>query len=165
MKSLFLFVALFVGFFSFAQRNLEPTTIPTKPIKIQNGKLYIDGEQYSQYEIKNHLKNNSYEAYNFYKKYKTKSSVGGLLLGLGGALLIGDVVKAAASDEDYPGGFSYVGAGLAAASIPILSGRKKHLQKSIDTYNDGLSKEKTLGFNFDVEVVSNQNGMGLNIRF
>lgn len=166
MKSLFLLIVLSIGTISFAQRNLESDVIPpNEPIEIQNGKIYVGGEQYSHYDIKNHLQNNNYEAYNYYQKYKTKSSVGGLLLGLGGALIVGDVVKGLVSDVDYPSGFTYVGAGLAATSIPILSGKKKLLKKSIDTYNEGLSQEKTLGLNFDIEMVSNQNGIGLNIKF
>ena len=39
------------------------------------------------------------------------------------------------------------------------------LQKSIDTYNDSLTKEKTLGYNFDVNILASTNGIGLTVRF
>lgn len=166
MKKIILFCLLLSATSLFAQRTYEQASIPSnQPIELKGNKFYVGGEEYSSYDIKNHLQNNNLEAYTIFKKNKTKSSFGGLLLGLGCGLIVGDVVKGLVSDVDYPGGFTYVGAGLAAASIPVLSGRKKLVQQSIDTYNNGLSKEKTLGFNYDVEVVSNQNGIGLNIRF
>ncbi len=166
MKKLFLLLTVFCGFLSFAQRDMGPKELPAnQPIEIVNGQYLVNGEQYSNYDIKYHLMNTNPEAYNFYKKAKTKSSVGGLLLGLGGALIVGDAVKAMVSNEDYPGSFTYVGAGLAAVSIPVLTGRKKMLQKSIDTYNDSLTKEKTLGYNFDVNILASTNGIGLTVRF
>lgn len=166
MKKIFLLLTVFCGLFSFAQRDLGPKELPkNQPIEYINGQYLVNGEQFSNYDVKYHLMNNNPVAYNFYKKAKTKSSVGGFLLGMGGALIIGDAVKALASDEDYPGVFTYVGAGLAAVSIPILSGRKKMLQKSIDTYNESLPKEKTLGYNFDVNILASTNGVGLTVTF
>lgn len=166
MKKIILLSALFFSIFSFSQRDLGPKELPAnEPIELVDGKYLVNGEQFSNYDVKFHLKNNNTEAYNFYKKSKSKSSVGGFLLGLGCGLVVGDAIKALASDEDYPGSFTYVGAGLAAVSIPILSGRKRLLEKSISTYNDGLTKEKTLGDNFDVNILASVNGVGLTITF
>src|SRR5690606_17118628 len=158
MKKLFLLLTIFCGFLSFAQRDMGPKELPAnQPIERVDGQFLVNGEQFSNYDVKYHLMNNNPEAYNYYKKYKTRSSVGGLLLGLGGALIVGDAIKALAADEDYPGGFTYVGAGLVGVSIPILSGRCKLMQKSLDTYNDSLSKEKTLGSNLDVNILASAN--------
>lgn len=166
MKNLFLLVTLFCGLFSFAQRDMGPKELPAnQPIELVDGQYLVNGEEFSNYDIKHHLMNNNPEAYDFYKKAKNKSAMGGFLLGLGGALVVGDVVKGLVSDEDYPGPFTYIGAGLAAVSIPILSGRKKVLQKSLDTYNDSLSKEKTLGSNIEVNILASTNGVGLAVRF
>ncbi|MEZ4853844.1 hypothetical protein [Flavobacterium sp.] len=166
MKTFFSLILLFVGLLSFAQRNVEAKTIPAnKPIEIQNGKFYIEGDYYSHYDIKNHLMVTNSDAYKAYKSYKTKSSVGGFLLGAGGALIVCDVIRGLASDVDYPSSFTYVGAGLVAVSIPVLSGRKKRLQQSIDTYNETITPNKTMGLNVDVLLVSNRNGIGLTVTF
>lgn len=166
MKKLFLLLTVFCGVLSFAQRDLGPKELPKNhPIEYVNGQYLVNGEQFSNYDVKYHLMNNHPEAYSFYKKSKSKSSVGGFLLGIGGALIVGDAIKAAISNEDYPGSFTYVGAGLAAVSIPVLSGRKKLMQQSIDTYNDSLPKEKTLGANFDVNILASTNGVGLVVTF
>lgn len=166
MKKLFLLLTVFCGVLSFAQRDLGPKELPAnQPIEYVNGQYLVNGEQYSNYDVKYHLMNNNPEAYNFYKKAKNKSAVGGFLLGMGSALIVGDFVKALVSDEDYPGSFTYVGAGLAAVSIPVLSGRKKLMQQSIDTYNNTLPKEKTLGYNFDVNILASTKGVGLVVTF
>lgn len=166
MKKLFLLLTIFCGFLSFAQRDMGPKELPAnQPIERVDGQFLVNGEQFSNYDVKYHLKNNNPEAYNYYKKSKSKSSVGGLLLGLGGALMVGDVVKAAVSEEDYPGPFTYIGAGIAAVSIPVLSGRTKLMQKSLDVYNDSLPKEKTLGSTLEINVLASTNGIGLTARF
>lgn len=166
MKKILFILFAFVSLSTFAQRDLGPKPLPAnKPIELVKGKFFIDGEQYSSYDIKNHFMYNNLDAYAYYKKNKTKSTLGGLCLGLGSALIVGDAVKALVSDEDYPGSFTYVGVGLVAVSIPILSGRKAALNKSIELYNASLSQEKTLGFNYEVDFVTNQNGVGLRITF
>lgn len=39
------------------------------------------------------------------------------------------------------------------------------MKKSLDTYNDSLSKEKTLGSNIEVNVLASTNGVGLTVKF
>lgn len=118
--------------FTFAQRNTNPNLISDQaPLELVGKKIFQNGERISNYNVKNHLKNNHPNAYLKYKKYQTKSDVGGLLFAGGAELVIGDLVKHASADEKYPGGFTYVGAGLMAVSIPIISGRKKFLEQSI----------------------------------
>lgn len=154
MQKTFLIFGLLLSGFMFSQQ-----------IEIKDKKFYIEGEHIYKHDIKNILAANP-EALNMYKKSKKKEAVGGFLLGAGIGLIVGDVVKGLVSDVDYPSGFTYVGAGLIAVSIPVLSGRKKMLNTSIEIYNEGVKgSTPTLGYNFDMNIITNQNGIGLNITF
>ena len=154
MKKLFLSIAI-VGFsIGFAQ-NLE----------YSKGKIYQAGEQLSSYETKLVMASNLKAQYAF-KKAKNKESIGGFLLGLGIGTTAADLVMGLTSDAKYPTAITYAGVGLMAISIPVLSGRKKMVQESVDMYNQGLIDEKkTLGDNFELNIVNNSNGVGLRINF
>jgi hypothetical protein len=154
MKPFFLLLA-FVSFsISFAQK-LEYT----------NGKIFQDGKQLSSFETKNLMKTDL-KALHLFKKAKTKESLGGFLLGLGIGGTAADLVMGLTSDVKYPTVITYAGVGLMAVSIPILSGRKKLVQESVDLYNQGLKEQnKTLGNNFEMNFVTNSNGIGLRINF
>lgn len=138
------------------------TAASAQEIKMERGKFYQNGVQISSYETKNLLKANN-EAYTYFKSAKNKEGLGGFLLGLGIGLTVGDVVKGLVSDADYPSGFTYAGAGCIAASIPVLSGRKKRLEKAIELYNNGLKATGTTDFNMN--ILANSNGYGLQITF
>ena len=154
MKKLFLILAIFGFSISFAQK-LEYT----------NGKIYQDGEQLSSFETKTLMKTDL-KALRIFKKAKTKESVGGFILGLGIGGTVADLVMGLTSDVKYPTAITYAGVGLMAVSIPILSGRKKMVQESVDIYNAGLKEQnKTLGDNFELNIVNNSNGVGLRINF
>ena len=154
MKNSFTLFSLLLTGFIFAQQ-----------IEIRENKFYVDDALVYKHEITKTLAANP-EALNLYKKSRTKESVGGLLLGGGIGLIIGDVVKGLVSDADYPSGFTYVGAGLIAVSIPILSGRTKMRDKSIAIYNESVKgNSPSLGYHFDMKVITNTNGIGLNITF
>ena len=154
MKPFFLIVAILGFSISFAQK-LEYT----------NGKIYQDGEQLSSFETKTLMKTDL-KALHLFKKAKTKESLGGFILGLGVGGTVADLVMGLTSDVKYPTGITYAGVGLMAVSIPILSGRKKLVQESIDIYNSGIQdQKKTLGDNFELNIVNNSNGVGLRINF
>jgi hypothetical protein len=154
MKQLFLIVAIFGFSISFAQK-LEYT----------DGKIFQDGEQLSSFETKNLMKTDL-KALRIFKNAKTKESVGGFILGLGIGGTVADLVMGLTSDVKYPTAITYAGVGLMAVSIPILSGRKKMVQESVDIYNAGLKEQnKTLGDNFELNIVNNSNGVGLRINF
>ena len=88
------------------------------------------------------------------------------ILGLGIGGTVADLVMGLTSDVKYPTAITYAGVGLMAVSIPILSGRKKMVQESVDIYNAGLKEQnKTLGDNFELNIVNNSNGVGLRINF
>ena len=154
MKSFFLLLA-FVSFsVSFAQK-----------LEYNEGKIFQDGEQLSSFETKNLLKSDL-KALHLFKKAKTKESLGGFLLGLGIGGTAADLVMGLTSDVKYPTVITYAGVGLMVVSIPILSGRKKLVQESVDLYNQGLKEQnKTLGDNFEMNFVTNSNGVGFRITF
>ncbi|WP_333809669.1 hypothetical protein [Flavobacterium sp.] len=154
MKQFFLIIAILGFTMSFAQK-LEYT----------DGKIFQDGEQLSSFETKNLMKTDL-KALHLFKKAKSKESIGGLLLGLGIGGTVADLVMGLTSDVKYPTGVTYAGVGLMAISIPVLSGRKKLIQESVDMYNSGLKdQKKTLGDNFELNIVNNTNGVGLRITF
>lgn len=135
----------------------------SQEIEIKGGRYFVDGQQISSRETREKLASNP-QALSLFKKGKAKESNGTLLLGLGVAFTVGDLVKGLVSDEDYPGVGTYIGAGLIAVSIPILSGKNKKMRQGIELYNNGL---KNTGFNSNIEfsAISNQNGYGFQIRF
>ena len=154
MKQLFL-ILLMLGFsLSFAQK-LEYT----------DGKIFQDGVQLSSFETKKVMASDL-KALHIFKKAKSKEALGGFLLGLGIGGTVADLVMGLTSDVKYPTAITYAGVGLMAVSIPILSGRKKMVQESVDIYNQGLKEQnKTLGDNFELNIVNNANGVGLQINF
>lgn len=152
MKKLFFLIVILFSTVSFSQ-----------DIEIKGGRYFVDGQQISSRETREKLATNP-EALALFKKGKSKESTGTLLLGLGIAFTVGDLVKGLVSDEDYPGAGTYIGAGLIAVSIPILSGKNKKMRQGIELYNEGLKKT---GFNdnFQFNAISNQKGFGIQIKF
>lgn len=154
MKQFFLTITIVSFSLSFAQK-LEYT----------NGKIFQNGEQLSSFETKKAMETDL-KALHVFKKAKTKESVGGFILGLGLGGTVADLVMGLTSEVKYPSALTYAGVGLMAISIPILSGKKKMIQESIDMYNSGLQdQKKSLGDNFEFNIVNNSNGLGLQINF
>ena len=154
MKQFILIIAILGFSTSFAQK-LEYT----------NGKIFQNGEQLSSFETKKVMETDL-KALHVFKKAKAKESLGGFILGLGVGGTVADLVMGLTSDVKYPTGITYAGVGLMAVSIPILSGRKKMVQESVDIYNSGVQEQqKTLGDNFELNIVNNSNGIGLQINF
>lgn len=155
MKQLFLIITLLGFTLSFAQK-----------LELNEGKIYQNDVQLSSFETKKVMETDLKAQYLF-KKAKSKESIGGFILGLGIGSTVADLVMGLTSNEKkYPTAITYVGIGLMAVSIPILSGRKKMIQESVDIYNSGLKEEKkTLGSNFELNIVNNTNGLGFQINF
>lgn len=155
MKQLLLIFALLGFTISFAQK-----------LEYKNGKMYQNDVQLSTFETKEVLKTDL-KALHLFKKAKSKESIGGFVLGLGiGATAADLVMGLTTSNRKYPTAVTYAGIGLMAISIPILSGRKKLVQESVDLYNTNLQEEnKTLGGNFELNMVNNSNGFGIQINF
>lgn len=151
---LFALCFLFTGF-AFAQE-----------IKYEDNKFFVNDSLVYKHEIKKILAANE-DALKLYNKAKTRQSIGGILLASGLGLCVADAVMGLTTDNrSYPKALTVAGVVVAGISIPILSGNKKRIEESINTYNAALpEKEKTLGYNFDVKLITNQNGIGFHINF
>ena len=152
MKNLLILACLFIMTGASAQQ-----------ITMERGKFYQEGKQISSYETKKLLMANP-EAYKLFKKGKNKEALGGALIGVGSALIVGDIIKGLVSDAQYPSGFTYVGAAAIAVSIPVLSGKNKKIREGVELYNKGLS-DGTDATDFNMNVISNANGYGIQITF
>jgi hypothetical protein len=136
----------------------------SQEIYLEKGKYYVNGKQIPTRELRQLLTSNV-EASSLFRKAKSKESNGGLLMGIGIGLTVSDLARALSSDVSYPSGLTFVGLGFIAVSIPVLSGKSKKIKKSIEVYNRDY---KNLGFDDDtieLNVISNQNGYGLQFRF
>ncbi|AWM14492.1 hypothetical protein NHF50_11785 [Flavobacterium sp. NRK F10] len=135
-------------------------------IKYEDNKFFVNDSLVYKHEIKKILAANE-DALKLYNKAKTRQSIGGILLASGLGLCVADAVMGLTTDNrSYPKALTVAGVVVAGISIPILSGNKKRIEESINTYNAALpEKEKTLGYNFDVKLITNQNGIGFHINF
>ena len=155
MKQFLLIITLLGFSISFAQK-----------LELNNNKIFQNGVQLSTFETKK-IMESDLKAMHLFKKAKNKESLGGFILGLGIGATVADLVMGATtSNKKYPTVITYAGIGLMAVSIPILSGRKKLVQQSVDLYNSNLQEQnKTLGGNFELNMVNNSNGFGIQINF
>jgi len=89
MKKLLLIATFLMSLTAFSQGLTLGDTSP-KPLKLEKGKIYQNGEQIPSYQVKKILATNlhSLKAYN---KAKTKETLGATLLGLGTTLSIVDL--------------------------------------------------------------------------
>jgi hypothetical protein len=153
MKKLLLTLVLLFSIASFAQE-----------ITLERGKYYVNGSQISTRETKKLLETN-YKALRRFESGLSKESTGGFLIGLGGALVITDLVVGLVSDVHYPTAATYIGAGALVIAIPVLSGKNKKIKEGIDLYNSGLKNVGSIDSDFEVNFIGNQRGYGIQIRF
>jgi len=153
MKKLLLTLVLLISIASFAQE-----------ITLERGKYYVNGSQISTRETKKLLETN-YKALRRFESGLSKESTGGFLIGLGGALVITDLVVGLVSDVHYPTAATYIGAGALVIAIPVLSGKNKKIKEGIDLYNSGLKNVGSIDADFEVNFIGNQRGYGIQIRF
>ena len=153
MKKIVQLVVLLVCLQSFSQE-----------IILEKGKYFVGGKQISTRETKQLLLTD-YKATWLFQKAKSKESIGGLLLGLGVALTVSDIAVGISSDVKYPSVLTYAGAAVAAISIPILSGRSKKIKEAIDSYNQSLKEIGSNNYDFKYQIVADQNGIGIQLKF
>lgn len=162
MKQLLFIITLFLfGCTAFSQKQTLGDTSP-KPIKLEKGRIYQNDTQIPSYQVKKIFASNLH-ALHLYRKAKTKEGIGATLLGLGITLSVIDLAVGLFSDVKYPTALTYVGVGMVAVSIPVLSGRSKKIEEAVKTYNDELRNTSLL--DFDLNAVANQNGIGIQIKF
>lgn len=95
----------------------------------------------------------------------TKTNVGGFLLGFGLGAIVGDLLVGATQDIEYPTVFTYLGIASAVISIPVLSGRSKKIKSAIEGYNQSLQGKKSTFTIEKINILTNQNGIGLRASF
>jgi hypothetical protein len=153
MKKLIALSAILLSSIAFSQE-----------ITIEKDGFFAEGKQISTKEVKTLLASNT-EALALFKSSRTKGGVGGFLLGFGGGLILADLVGGALADVKYPTGATYIGLASLITSIPVLSGRTKKRNDAIALYNEGLKKSATSDSNFELNIIANQNGYGLQFQF
>ena len=153
MKKIVQIALIFIGLQAFSQK-----------IVLENGKYFVNGTQISTRETKQLLLTD-YKATRQFQKAKSKEGIGGLLLGAGIALTVSDLAIGLFSDVKYPTALTYAGVATMAISIPVLSGRSKKIKEAIDTYNLSVKQLGSSYNELNYQVVANQNGIGIQIKF
>lgn len=161
MKNILLPFALLIGLTAFSQELTLKNTTPVE-LKLERGKIYQNNVQIPSYQVKKILASNLHSLH-LYKEAKSKEALGGMLLGVGITACVVDLAVGLFSDVKYPTAITYVGLGVVAISIPILSGRAKKVEEAVKSYNDGLKNTGSL--DFDLNALANQNGIGIQIKF
>lgn len=136
----------------------------SQEITIQKDRFFVEGKKISIKEVKTLLASNT-EALALFKSSRAKESIGGFLLGFGGGLILADLVGGATADIKYPTGATYLGIASLITSIPVLSGRNKKRNDAIALYNNALKKSAANYSNFELNIIANQRGYGLQFQF
>lgn len=163
MQKLIFLLTLLLSCSGFSQ-DLSLTSNQGQQIVRQKGRYFVNGQQISTRETRQLLASDP-EALVLFKSGKRKESLGGFLIGFGGALVVADVVVGLVSDVQYPTAATYVGVGALAISIPVLSGKNKKIDAGLERYNQS---QKKLGYNetdYKLSVIANQNGYGFQMQF
>lgn len=145
--------------------TLSSIVVSAQKLEVKGKKYFLNNEQVATYEVKKLMKDTDYAAYANFKSYTSKTSWGGFLIGFGGAMIVADAVKSIASKEDYPGVMSAIGAASLIASFPVMKGRSKKLEKAVDLYNEAVTTPDQSKSNFEINIVANNRGMGLQLNF
>ena len=154
MKKLIILLIILLSQFSFSQE-----------INLIKGKYYVNGKQISTRETRQLLASNL-EALSLFKSAKSQESTGGLLIAVGGAAVTVDLVIGLVSDVKYPSVATYSGIVAIVAAIPLLSGKNKKIKNAIDLYNKDAAKKLGINdTNFELHIIANQNGYGIQIQF
>ncbi len=161
MKNLLLTFTLLVGLTAYSQGLTLGDTAP-QPLKLENGKIYQNGVQIPSYQMKKIFASNLH-SYKLYKQAKSKETIGATLLGLGTTMTVVDLTIGLFSDAKYPTFLTYAGLSAVILSVPILSGRAKRVKEAVTSYNEGLKNTSSTDFNLN--AITNQNGIGIQIKF
>ncbi|WP_418262622.1 hypothetical protein [Flavobacterium faecale] len=153
MKNLITLILILVSIASFSQ---EITKV--------KGRYFIKNSQISHRQARELLSKNT-EALALFKKAQNKEALGGFFVGIGGALVTVDLVIGLFSDVVYPTPATYIGLASLLVSLPILAGKDKKAQRAVDVYNEGLKHSGNEDSNLELNVIANQNGCGLQLRF
>ena len=149
-----LFVLVLTSSFAYSQQ-----------LNYKKGKVYNENNtKLSNNEVKELLSSQP-ELLVSYNEGKAKAGIGGFLLGLGGGLVVADLLTGATQDKVYPSGLTYVGLVSTVIAIPITIGHTKKIKKAIDGYNQSITS-KNVAFSLEkITILSNKNGIGMQLSF
>lgn len=137
----------------------------SQQLTYKNGRIFnSENKKLSNAEVKELLAPTP-ELLSEYKSGKTKASVGGFMLGFGLGFIVADLATGATQDKVYPSAFTYLGIASTLISIPIMSGRSKKIKSAVDGYNESLQVKKTAFTIENINVLTNQNGIGFSASF
>ncbi|GIZ10515.1 hypothetical protein [Flavobacterium sp. UMI-01] len=128
------------------------------------GRYYSNNSQISHRHVRDLLTKNT-EALSLFKKSQNKEALGGFFVGIGSALVTVDLAIGLFSDVKYPTPATYLGLASLLISVPILTGKNKKAQQAIDLYNEGLQHKGEDSTQPEINIIANQNGCGLQLRF
>ncbi|HEX8268981.1 MAG TPA: hypothetical protein VF581_03740 [Flavobacterium sp.] len=155
MKHLFLFAMLLLATASFSQQLTYKS----------GGRIYNSNMDEMNAKEMRALLASKPGLLNYYNSGQSKKNIGGFALGFGGGLMIGDLVVALTTTSEYPSIGTYIGAGTALASIPIMSGYSKKLKKVVDDYNKEVAGIEPRNGIDEFAIVASKNGTGIRITF
>ena len=100
-----------------------------------------------------------------YNQGRTKKTVGNVLMIGGLAFLTADMIIALKAAVVYPGALTYIGAAAFVIAIPVKLGFSKRIKNVVDQYNNNNNNNnnKSVGFINDIQVITNQNGIGMRV--
>ncbi|AWK05638.1 hypothetical protein HYN56_15880 [Flavobacterium crocinum] len=137
----------------------------SQQLTYKNGRIFnSENKKLSNAEIKELLAPTP-ELLSEYKSGRSKASVGGFMLGLGLGFIVADLATGATQDKVYPSAFTYLGVASTLISIPVISGHSKKIKSAVDGYNESLQVKKTVFTIESINILTNQNGVGLCASF
>ena len=145
---------LFLSSFAFCQQ-----------LTYKRGRIYNDNNvKLTNTQVKELLSDKP-ELLSSYSSGQTKASVGGFLLGFGTGFILVDLATGLSQDKVYPSALTFIGLASAAISIPVIIGHTRKIKTAIDGYNEAITGKK-VGFQVDkINILSNKNGIGMQISF
>ena len=97
-------------------------------------------------------------------KARTNNTLASILSGAGGAL-IGFPIGTSLGGGDPNWALAGIGAGLVVVAIPISSSAFKKANQAVEIYNASLNETSFYHFKPQVNIIANQNGIGLSMNF
>jgi hypothetical protein len=92
----------------------------------------------------------------------------GLVIGGAGSnMIVAPIIDSIDSYDDKEPNWNsaLIGAGLLALDIVLITSSNKKIKKSLEVYNEGLSASSYYKPKTEFEIIGNQNGIGLRIKF
>ena len=104
------------------------------------------------------------EAYSLIKKAQTNTTMASVL-GFAGGALIGWPIGTAIGGGEPNWVLAGIGVGVIAVTIPISSNANKKMKQAVDIYNASLDVGFYQQYKPNLEIVANQHGLGLSLKF